>query len=198
MYWPILTTTDLDGDQVFDSYWIDPIEAAKRFISKPKFYGDTLHKIRAAGLWTATWKESRFSNLHNTLTDTALHCYIGTQYSTNSLIWCIFQECDNFTYELAHTCHCCTATRKEFMSTAVFASMSGRDRWRDISRAAAAKDICICGVPPGEPDVDWAEAPDHLHLLYPNAKSQYQAWWGRCSQVWWHHQFELWCAWGWP
>ncbi len=29
----------MDGDQVLDFYWIDPIEAAKRFISKPKFAG---------------------------------------------------------------------------------------------------------------------------------------------------------------
>ena len=29
----------MDGDQVLDFYWIDPIAAAKRFISKPKFAG---------------------------------------------------------------------------------------------------------------------------------------------------------------
>mmetsp|Transcript_55567 Transcript_55567/g.116269 ORF Transcript_55567/g.116269 Transcript_55567/m.116269 type:complete len:171 (-) Transcript_55567:944-1456(-) len=29
----------MDGYQVSDFYWIDPIEAAKRFISKPKFAG---------------------------------------------------------------------------------------------------------------------------------------------------------------
>ena len=29
----------LDGDQALNFYWIDPIEAAKRFISKPKFSG---------------------------------------------------------------------------------------------------------------------------------------------------------------
>ena len=29
----------LDGDQVLDFHWIDPIEAAKRFISRPKFKG---------------------------------------------------------------------------------------------------------------------------------------------------------------
>jgi hypothetical protein len=32
-------TTELDGDQVLDFYWMDPIDAAKRFISKPKFAG---------------------------------------------------------------------------------------------------------------------------------------------------------------
>jgi hypothetical protein len=31
--------TEKDGDQVLDFYWIDPIDAAKRFISKPKFAG---------------------------------------------------------------------------------------------------------------------------------------------------------------
>ncbi len=29
----------MDGDQVLDFYWIDPIDAAKRFISKRKFAG---------------------------------------------------------------------------------------------------------------------------------------------------------------
>jgi hypothetical protein len=29
----------LDGDQVLDFYWIDPRDAAKRFISKPNFAG---------------------------------------------------------------------------------------------------------------------------------------------------------------
>jgi hypothetical protein len=29
----------MDGDKVLDFYWIDPIEAAKGFISKPKFAG---------------------------------------------------------------------------------------------------------------------------------------------------------------
>jgi hypothetical protein len=28
---------ELDGNQVLNFYWIDPIDAAKRFISKPKF-----------------------------------------------------------------------------------------------------------------------------------------------------------------
>ncbi len=30
-----ITTADLDGDQVLDFYWVDPIDAAKRFIIKP-------------------------------------------------------------------------------------------------------------------------------------------------------------------
>ncbi len=30
----MVTTADLDGDQVLDFYWVDPIEAAKRFIIK--------------------------------------------------------------------------------------------------------------------------------------------------------------------
>ena len=34
-----LSFAALDGDQVLDFYWIDPIDAAKRFISKPKFSG---------------------------------------------------------------------------------------------------------------------------------------------------------------
>ena len=32
-------STEMDGDQVLDFYWIDPIAAAKRFISKPNFAG---------------------------------------------------------------------------------------------------------------------------------------------------------------
>ena len=34
----------MDGDQVLDFYWIDPIEAAKRFISKPTFAGKLYKK----------------------------------------------------------------------------------------------------------------------------------------------------------
>ncbi len=30
-----VTTANLDGDQVLESYWVDPIEAAKGFIIKP-------------------------------------------------------------------------------------------------------------------------------------------------------------------
>ena len=35
----------MDGDQVLDFYWIDPIDAAKRFISKPKFAGKLYTKF---------------------------------------------------------------------------------------------------------------------------------------------------------
>jgi hypothetical protein len=55
------------------------------------------------------------------------------------------------------------------MSTAVFASKSGRDRLRDITRAAAGKDIVLRGMQPGEPVVNWGEAPDHVHSPGPNA-----------------------------
>ncbi len=54
------------------------------------------------------------------------------------------------------------------MSTAVFASKSGRDRRREITRAAAGKDI-VRGMQPGEPVVNWGEAPDHVHSPGPNA-----------------------------
>jgi hypothetical protein len=39
LYWLRLAYIELDGDQVLDFFWIDPIDAAKRFISKPKFAG---------------------------------------------------------------------------------------------------------------------------------------------------------------
>ncbi len=55
------------------------------------------------------------------------------------------------------------------MSTAVFASKSGRDRRRDITRAAAGKNIVLRGMQPGEPVVNWGEAPDHVHSPCPNA-----------------------------
>jgi hypothetical protein len=55
------------------------------------------------------------------------------------------------------------------MSTAVFASKSGRDRRRDRTRAAGGKDIVLRGMQPGEPVVTWGEAPDHVHSLGPNA-----------------------------
>jgi hypothetical protein len=51
--------------------------------------------------------------------------------------------------------------------SAVFASKSGRDRRRDITRAAAGKDIVLLGMQPGEPVVNWGEAPDHVHSGSP-------------------------------
>jgi hypothetical protein len=59
--------------------------------------------------------------------------------------------------------------KNDFMSTAVFASKSGRDRRREITRAAAGKDIVLRGMQPGEPVVNWGEAPDHVHSPCPNA-----------------------------
>jgi hypothetical protein len=55
------------------------------------------------------------------------------------------------------------------MSTAVFASKSGRDRRRDITRATAGKDIALRGMQPGEPVVNWGESPDHIHSPSLNA-----------------------------
>jgi hypothetical protein len=57
----------------------------------------------------------------------------------------------------------CIAPRKEFLSTAVFASKSSLERRRDITRAAAGKGIHLRGMRAGEPVVDWGEAPDHVH-----------------------------------
>lgn len=34
-----MTSTELDGDQVLDFYWLDPIAAVKRFVSRPQFAG---------------------------------------------------------------------------------------------------------------------------------------------------------------
>jgi hypothetical protein len=55
------------------------------------------------------------------------------------------------------------------MSTAVFASKSSRDRRRDITRAAAGKDLVIQRMTPGKSVVNWGEAPDHVHSPGPNA-----------------------------
>ncbi len=55
------------------------------------------------------------------------------------------------------------------MSTAVFASKSGSERRREITRAAAGKGIHVHGMQPGAPVVDWGEAPDHVHSPGPNA-----------------------------
>ena len=41
-----LSFAALDGDQVLDFYWIDPIDVAKRFISKPKFSGKLYTQYR--------------------------------------------------------------------------------------------------------------------------------------------------------
>ena len=35
----MLTSTELDGDQVLDFHWLDPIAAVKRFVSRPQFAG---------------------------------------------------------------------------------------------------------------------------------------------------------------
>ena len=51
----------------------------------------------------------------------------------------------------------------------MFASKSGRERRRDITRAAAGKGIHLRGMQPGEPVVDWGEAPHHVHSPGPNA-----------------------------
>jgi hypothetical protein len=74
----------MDGDQVLDFYRMDPIEAAKRFISKPKFAGKLYTKNerqdsasvrrpgkRAFGRANSGW----FLNLHNSLTLSAFNCY---------------------------------------------------------------------------------------------------------------------------
>ena len=51
----------------------------------------------------------------------------------------------------------------------MFASKSGRERRRDITRAAAGKGLHIRGMQLGAPVVDWGEAPDHVHSPGPNA-----------------------------
>jgi hypothetical protein len=57
------------------------------------------------------------------------------------------------------------------MSTAVFASKSSRDRRRDITRAAAGKDLVIQRMTPGKSVVNSGEAPDHVHSPGPNASN---------------------------
>jgi hypothetical protein len=89
--------------------------------------------------------------------------------SPKSLGYCFPQECDTFTCEPASTCHRCTAPRKEFLSTAEFASKSSLERRRDITSAAAGKGIHLRGMREGEPVVDWGKAPDHIHKPGPNA-----------------------------
>ena len=51
----------------------------------------------------------------------------------------------------------------------MFASKSGRERRRDITRAAAGKGLHLRGMQLGAPVVDWGEAPDHVHSPGPNA-----------------------------
>ncbi len=96
---------------------------------------------------------------------------VYSQYNTislTSLTWCISRECDNFTCESAQTRHCCTATRNEIMSTTVFASRSGCGRRRDITRAAAGKDLQLRGMQTGEPVINWGGAPVHACSPGPN------------------------------
>ncbi len=54
------------------------------------------------------------------------------------------------------------------MSTALFGSKSGRDRRRDITCAAARKDLQLRGMQSWEPIVNWGETPDHVHSPSPN------------------------------
>ncbi len=49
--WLTVTTADLDGDQVLYFYWIDPTEAAKRFISKPFFLGNSTQNMSGRTVW---------------------------------------------------------------------------------------------------------------------------------------------------
>ncbi len=74
-----------------------------------------------------------------------------------------------FTCEPASTCHRCIAPRREFLSTAVFASKSGLERRRNITRAAAGKGLHVRGMQAGEPVVEWGEAPYRVHTPGPNA-----------------------------
>jgi hypothetical protein len=54
------------------------------------------------------------------------------------------------------------------MSTAVFASKSSRDMRRDITRAAAGKDLVIQRMTTEKSVVNWGEAPDHTRSPGPN------------------------------
>jgi hypothetical protein len=54
------------------------------------------------------------------------------------------------------------------MSNAVVASKSSGDSRRDITRAAAGMDIILRGIQPGNPVVNWGEAPDNVHSPGPN------------------------------
>ena len=51
----------------------------------------------------------------------------------------------------------------------MFASKSGSERRREVTRAAGGKGIHVRGMQPGAPVVDWGEAPDHVHSPGPNA-----------------------------
>ncbi len=125
-------------------------------------------------------------------------CLVDSQCNTILLIQFISQEGDSFTFEPSHTCHRCTAKRNEFMSTAVFASKSSRDRRRDITRAAAGKDINIQRMTSGKSVVNWGEACDHVHSPGPNAANyeNFRAHTGAhlVFNAFWniqHHQYEL-------
>ena len=62
IYWLRLAYIELDGDQVLDFFWIDPIDAAKRFISKPKFAGkltEAAGGISTRGPWAGRVNAAR-------------------------------------------------------------------------------------------------------------------------------------------
>ena len=74
-----------------------------------------------------------------------------------------------FTCEPPHTCHRCTAPRKDFLSTAVFPSKSTAARRRAVEQAAAGQGRNIRGMQAGGSVVDFGELPDRIHKPGPNA-----------------------------
>jgi hypothetical protein len=74
-----------------------------------------------------------------------------------------------FTCEPPHTCHRCNATRRDFLSTAVFPSKSSAARRRAVEQAAAGQGRDIRGMQAGGSVLDFGELPDRIHSPGPNA-----------------------------
>ena len=74
-----------------------------------------------------------------------------------------------FTCEPTHTCHRSSATRKDFLSTAVFASKYSAEWRRAVEMVAAGQGKNSQRMQQEASAVDFGEHPDHIHPPGPNA-----------------------------
>lgn len=89
------------------------------------------------------------------------------------------QECDQFTCEPPQTCHRCTATRKNFLSSAVYQTKTVNTRRAQITEAAKGSGLHLRGMQSG-PVVDWGEEEKPTHSPGPNS-SHYEVFRTLCN-----------------
>ena len=89
------------------------------------------------------------------------------------------QECDQYTCESPQTCHRCTASRKNFLSSAVYQTKTVTTRRVQITEAAKGSDRFLRGMRLGTV-VDWGEGEKPTHSPGPNS-SHYEAFRTLCN-----------------